>query len=40
MVQAKDTLAIKRQKNFGFRVVTNEEDIIRQNAGTINIDGF
>lgn len=27
----KDTLAIKLQKKFGFRIVTNEEDIIKLN---------
>ena len=35
----KDTLAIKLQKNFGFRVITNEEDIIRLNKEAKKYDG-
>ncbi|MBR0428352.1 MAG: AAA family ATPase [Clostridia bacterium] len=35
----KDTLAIKLQKNFGFRIVTNEEDIVQLNKEAKKYDG-
>ncbi len=35
----KDTLAIKLQKKFGFRIITNEEDIIQLNKEAKKYDG-
>lgn len=36
----KDTLAIKLQENFGFRVLTNEEDIVQLNKEAKKCDGI
>ncbi|HBC84374.1 MAG TPA: hypothetical protein DCZ30_02750 [Clostridiales bacterium] len=35
----KDTLAIKLQRKFGFRIVTNEEDIIQLNKNAKKYEG-
>ncbi len=36
----KDTLAIKLQESFGFRIITNEEDIINLNKEAKKYDGI
>lgn len=35
----KDTLALKLQKKYGFRIITNEEDIVQLNKAAKRLDG-